>query len=157
MLRQTRKKKWLPNFKMRRNEHREYINLRLCSVKGVTNGLGPHPSDPEIYKWNDRRQRAIGRARRLRTTKHDLPDPSVPSCVVKTRATFPVDGRFLARPCSSQGIVRPNSHGSSVRSTSQGSCTRLGRGRLPSHSMSIPRLRCILVDGSEHESPAHSL
>merc|ERR1712137_1105773 len=173
-------KKWIPKFTMRRNEHRAYIDLRLSSVKGVTSALIQHPNDLEIHKWSDRRQRAIGRAARFCTTKHDPSDSSTPSSVV--RPSFPVivlsrpaspgsqgSIRSVMRPPSSQNIqsimrpssqgsirssVRPPSSQSRVRPSSQGSSTSQGScAKLyPLRTTSIPRLGVFLSDGFEEAS-----
>merc|ERR1712048_187588 len=58
---------WIYRFRLLEKETRRHFQARLSAVRGVTDGLAPHPNDMHIDRWKAHRTRAMDRAQRLKT------------------------------------------------------------------------------------------
>lgn len=57
---------WFYRFRLLDKQVRAHLSSRLSAVRGVTEGIMPHPSDDDIHEWKTRRQKAMEKARRMK-------------------------------------------------------------------------------------------
>jgi len=58
---------WLYRFKLLDKEVENRMRTRLAAVRGLTEGLAPHPNSEEIHAWKACRDRNIRRAKQMRS------------------------------------------------------------------------------------------
>jgi len=131
--------KWLPRFRMLAAERSKQLHHRAEASRGIVDGLLPHPNDPDIHEWRDRRLTVISRSKEKASLDWGSVDDLLP--VLQTTTKSQVSSIMTSLLLTAPAFATKRSIACSTMSKS-GSMPELRRGkdqkRQPAHGRTFP-------------------